>query len=338
LPPGRDRVHREIRIVRDDEVTTDGTPIGFPVRLGALDVGSNAIRYLLAEFSDRSRWAELESRRFAIRLGRDAFEAGALSPPMLDAAVEAAARFRRRLDDLGITGYRAVATSAVRESRNGGDLARRVRSEAGIDLETIDGAEEARLVWLAVRRRVPLGNEAWILADLGGGSIEVSVIDDGGIRASETHPFGTVRVLTDIATEGHDPAAMRRVLERHVSRLRIPEADDRAIAGTIITGGNAEALALLAGARPNGVGVRELRTDDLLRTLDRLAGLTVAQRVREIGLRPDRADVILPAAVIFERVVHLARADRVLVPGVGVEDGVLIELAENRSGASSARS
>lgn len=294
-----------------------------------MDVGSNAIRYSLAEFADVSRRVELESQRFAVRLGQDAFTTRVLSPPVLDAAVGAAVRFRQRLDDLGIVGYRAVATSAVRESRNGGELVDRVRRESGIHLETITGGEEARLVWLAVRQSVPLDDASWLLADLGGGSIELSRIDESGIRASETHPLGTVRLLADLSSETRDPEEFRSLLERYLARLQVPEGDEREVAGTIITGGNAEALSDITGAQLNSAGVREICAEDLRVALERLAGMTISERIRDLGLRDDRADVILPAAVVFDRVVKLVESDRILIPRVGVKDGVLIDLAEN---------
>lgn len=136
--------------------------------MGAIDVGSNAIRLLAVEFTDAGRWVELESQRLPIRLGHSAFLTGRLEEAAMAAAVEAMASFRRAFDTLGISRYRAVATSTVRESENGGELVRRVREESGIRLDTITGSEEARLVWLATRRRLDLGQRRWLLADVAG--------------------------------------------------------------------------------------------------------------------------------------------------------------------------
>ena len=148
-------------------------PSPFPLRIGAIDVGSNAIRLLAVEFTDPENWLELDSQRLPIRLGHSAFLTGRLDDRLMAAAIDAMATFRTKFDTLGISRYRAVATSAVRESENGGELVRRIRDESGIRLETITGSEEIRLVWLAARRRVKLDDRRWLLADLGGGSLEL---------------------------------------------------------------------------------------------------------------------------------------------------------------------
>jgi exopolyphosphatase / guanosine-5'-triphosphate,3'-diphosphate pyrophosphatase len=244
----------------------------------------------------------------------------------MSAAVEAAVRFRQRLDDLGISRYRAVATSAVRESRNGGELVEQMRREAGIHLETITGSEEARLVWIAVRHRIPYGRAPWLLADLGGGSIEISIVDRSGIRASESHPIGTVRLLEHLAGGWRDGQQFRRLIERYAARLRVPEGILDDLEGLVITGGNAEALGDLASGPPPAGGLTQITRGALQATLDELAAMTFDQRVRELGLREDRADVIVPAAIIFEQVARIANVDRILVPRVGVKDGLLYDL------------
>lgn len=292
-----------------------------------MDIGSNAIRYTVAEFNAVDRFIELESQRFAVRLGHDSFTSGYLSPESIRATVEAAVAFRQRLDDLGIGHYRAVATSAVRESRNGGELVETVRRESGIHLETISGSEEARLVWLAAHARVPLDQGSWILADLGGGSIEVSIIEDEGIHWSESHPMGTVRLVEDLASEAEDQQGFLELVERYASRLVLPEDAHRKVEGVILTGGNAEALADLVPAPPDERGVSEMTRKDLRRVLEMLAPMSDRERVERLGLREDRADVIVPAAVIFDRVAEMGAAERIIVPRVGVKEGVLLDLA-----------
>lgn len=307
----------------------------FPLRTAALDVGSNAIRFLVAEFSDAERFSALEAERLPVRLGHDAFTSGILSEASQDAALAAAVRFREELDRFGVAYYRAVATSAVRESRNGGELVDRIRRESGVRLETITGSEEARLVWLAVRHRMGLGDRPWILADLGGGSMEVSLVTESGIHWSQSHPVGTVRLLEDFGAGQVQGQDLLELLEHFTSRLSLPEEALGTIEGAIITGGNAEALADLI--RPGGVSnaPTELTRQELRAVLDRLAALTVAERIERLGLRPDRADVILPAAIVYHRVATLAATERIVVPRVGVREGVLYDmvgdLAEHRA-------
>jgi exopolyphosphatase / guanosine-5'-triphosphate,3'-diphosphate pyrophosphatase len=318
---------REDRIAHSDASTRNPIEVEFPLRIAALDVGSNAIRYVAAEFHDVDRFHELEGQRFSVRLGHDAFTTGILSATALDAAVECAVRFRHRLDDLGISRYRAVATSAVRESRNGGELVARVRRESGIHLETITGSEEARLAWIAVRSRVPFASKPWLLADLGGGSLEISIVGSEGIEASESHPMGTVRMLEDLSVAGASPAEFRNLVERYAARLSLPGGGSEDFDGVLITGGNAEALADLNLALGGSDNADELTRTDLRRLVDELTATDVEERIRRYGLREDRADVILPAGILFERVARLAGTERILVPRVGVKDGLLYDLA-----------
>ncbi len=266
----------------------------FPIRVSAVDIGSNAIRFTAAEFLDSSHHIDLEYHRVPVRLGQSAFLTGRLTDRNMDAAVEAMASFRRHLDTLGVKEYRAVATSAVRESRNGGEFVERVRRESGIRIETITGSEEARLVWLAVRDRFPPEGR-WMLVDLGGGSLEVSVVSQEGIEWTESHTMGTVRLLEDLGSTDPSPFEMNRLLEEYAGTLRLPRLGEEGLRGLIATGGNIEALADLAGAEPDGSGVSRLSLAGLGSTTERLGSMTNEERIEAEGLREDRADVIVPA-------------------------------------------
>jgi len=301
--------------------------------VAAIDIGSNAIRYVVAEVTDAGDYVQIEGERLAVRLGRDVFtRERRFTPATLDMAAEALGRIRRRLDDLGIANYRAVATSAVRESRNGGELIERVRRESGIHVETISGSEEARLVWLAVRHRLPLGPSRWFMMDLGGGSVELSVVDQEGILWNASHTLGSVRLLQAFEEDPPgelDGAAYRELLERYVHVLKAPEAVARwNPSGAIATGGNIEALADLASAPRSDAGVSVLALDSLRKVMERLDSLTMAERIEKLGLRVDRADVIVPAAVVYERVAEIAGAREILIPRVGVKEGLILDLID----------
>lgn len=301
----------------------------FPLRVAAVDIGSNAIRFSVAEFLDPGSRVELEYQRVPVRLGHSAFITGRLTAGNMDVAVEALSSFRRTLDTLGVRDLRVVATSAVRESRNGGELAERIRQESGLRLETITGSEEARLVWLAVRDRFPLEGR-WMLVDLGGGSLEVSVVRQSGIEWSESHTTGTVRLLEHLGgTESGTEKRLGRLLAEYTRTLRLPALDDEGLAGLIATGGNIEALAKLAEAPRDDRGVSRLPVLALKAVNRRLSDMTYRQRIDELGLREDRADVIIPAGHIYERVAELAGASEIVVPHVGVKDGVLLDLVED---------
>lgn len=309
------------------------SPPTFPFRVAAIDVGSNAIRFVVSEFVAPGTWTELDKQRVPVRLGHDVFLTGRLDPEAMRAAVEAMSFFRRSIDTLGVPRYRAVATSAVRESRNGGELADRIRRESGIHLETITGSEEARLVWIAVRHRVDLGDERWMTVDLGGGSLEVSEVSRDGIHWSESHTMGTVRLLEELGGVDGDPAAFRSLVSEYVGTLRIPDREDRTpIAGLLATGGNIESLAEISDCPPDERGVSRLPLKTLRKTIEALEDRTVEERMENWGLREDRADVIHPAGLLYERVAVLAGVDEIHVPHVGVKEGVVLDLADDVTG------
>jgi len=299
----------------------EGGAGGFPVRVAALDIGSNAIRYLATEFPGPGDGIELESHRFSVRLGSDAFTLGYLSETTLVAAIDAVRHFALRLRDLRISRHRAVATSAVRESLNRDEIIERIRSETGIDLETISAVEEARLGWVAVERRFRLPEGRWLLADLGGGSLELSLMGGGGIEAVRSLPLGSVRMLREVPSG--DPCDSLPLLRRAAAPISPPGDYSGRLAGVLIAGGSADAVGDLIG-RSRGDPVT---IEDLDRLLTRLCRLTLRQRIDELGLRPDRADVIIPAVVVFRRLAELAGEGGIRIPRVGVRDGIVFELA-----------
>lgn len=301
----------------------------FPLRVACIDVGSNAIRFGAAEFSSATRFTLLAQERIPVRLGHDVFLSGRMPPAVIDATVAALASFRQQMTALGITHCRAVATSATRESRNGDELIARAQRDAGVDLQLITGAEEGRLVHLAVRNRIALGRERFVLVDLGGGSVEVSLADHSGTLWVESHNVGSVRLLEELADAGDRPGAFRRLLEEYVATLRVPSVTrTMKPAGFIVTGGNMEAIARLAGAEPGADGVSVVTRRALRAVIETVSRLSYRQRVEQLGLKEDRADVVLPGAMIIERLAEMTGARRILVPYVGLKEGVLLDIVD----------
>jgi exopolyphosphatase/guanosine-5'-triphosphate,3'-diphosphate pyrophosphatase len=295
-----------------------------------VDTGSNAIRFMVADFVSPTLYEPIHMQREPVRLGHQVFLDGRLTNQTMDAAVRAFAGFREEIDRLEVGHVRAVATSAVREAANGEILVERIGREAGIRLEVITGSEEARLVHLAVGSRIDLKGGQWILVDLGGGSVEVSLADDSGMLWSQSHTMGSVRLLEELSSSADDPGRFRRLLSDYISVLRIPDPSQYwTPSGVIATGGNIEALALLAAATPDGNGVSALPLEDLRRVIEHLSRLSYRERIDQLELREDRADVILPAAMVYLRIAELAGADTLLVPHVGVKEGILLDLVDD---------
>jgi len=306
------------------------SPRQFPFRVGCVDAGSNAIRFLAAEFTEPTEFEPLAYERVPVRLGHQVFLTGQLAPQAMEGAAIAFASFRDQMKELELDAFRAVATSAIREAENGQELVDRLKDETGIELEMISGSEEARLVHLAVASRVDLTGGQWILTDLGGGSVEVSLVDDMGMLWSESHTMGSVRILEELSETEADPSGFQRLLSDYVSTLRIPSPVQYwSPAGFVATGGNIEALANLAGTPKNPLGVARLPAADLRSAIDLLSHLSYHERITQLGLREDRADVILPAAMVYHHLARLASAKEILVPGVGVKEGILLDLVDD---------
>lgn len=303
----------------------------FPLRCAAMDVGSNAIRMVLAEFRNPSRYRVLERMRVPVRLGEAVFQTGWISPETMEAALEAFRDFRRSMVEHEVVVHRAVATSATREAKNGPALLERVRTDSGIALEMIQGTEEARLVALGVRARISLSRGASLILDVGGGSSELALVANGEISLVESHDLGAVRLLE----RGGDPPGSQSLhfIQEKIATSRFPLLDSlrgRSVSRLIGTGGSIETLATLGvngamGARRKPIPLPVPRLRSLL---EKMAALPPEERAREFELRPDRADVIVPAGAIFEYVARRTKVREVMVPFVGLIDGLLLDLAQ----------
>lgn len=313
------------------------------LRVAAIDAGSNAIRFVAADFARDAALAEEPSivarLRFPVRLGHGVFTQGLLDADAMGEAAKAFRDFRAELDRLGLgvdpRRHRAVATSATREAVNRDEFLTGIQRETGILLEPVSGAEEARLVHLAARRRVNFSGGRWWLVDLGGGSVEVSVVNDRGIFVSKSHRLGTVRLLETMTAAGKCSKTVREWVAEALQGVAVPDvprsarapAGDRRPVGFAATGGNAEAVAKLALGQVDPSRAAVISKRQLDAVVHVLAAMTVRERIEKLGLRPDRADVVLPAALVYQYFAELAGVDRVVLPNVGLKDGVLLELA-----------
>lgn len=320
-------------------------------RFCAIDVGSNAIRLRIVEADASSRtdvpqlallpgekgstWRDVLSLRAPVRLGGEVFVNGRLTPASIGQACAALKDFRREIDVARVAAYRATATSAVREAQNGSTLVERARREAGIELDVIEGVEEARLIQLAVTRRMPTLEKRALLVDVGGGSTELTVLENGQSTFSISLPIGTVRLLETFLKNAETVGADKTRLIREAVDRAYAEAKAQlgrgSFASVVATGGSIDSLAELCPAKKNAAAPKAGRGVDVeaMRVLfAKMAQMTPEARAKTYGLRPDRADTILPAASIFIRVAELAKADTILAPGVGLKEGILEELVD----------
>ena len=290
-------------------------------RLAAIDAGSNAIRVVIAELAP-TEVVRIEAERIPVRLGHGAFTTGAFDSETIDQAVAAFVHFRERFDHHGVSTYRAVATSAVRNASNRDVLLHRLYHEAGIELEVIEGEEEARLVRKAVLHAFGGAQQMpRAILDLGGGSLEVN-LKQGSAWRGYSLPVGTVRLLETFGLEGAIADAEAGMVRRYTATLMQPIA--RAASGVstaAVTGGNAEALAKIFGEPSFELAALE-------KGLPALVGATVEERMAKFGVKRDRAEVLGIAALVFATVARQLGLQKLHAPGVGVREGVLIELGE----------
>jgi len=300
-----------------------------PVHIAAIDAGSNALRLSVARAYSALDIEPIHMERYPLRLGESVFLRHRFSEEIFKKSVKAFRHLREVMDDLGVTRYRAVATSATREARNRHAFVRTIKRRSGISLEVISAAEESRLGREAVL--AALGPEALprCIVDLGGGSLEVSILKDHAVEQGGQLPVGTVRLMTTLNLPGVIRPVQAEQVRRYVRALLESKLAPRPNLGESIAvalGGNAETLANIApGPREHGLPTVEL---SLLRArLPDILKRDVRERMKAYAVRRDRADVIGIAAITFITLGRYLNLRTFATPGVGVREGLLQEIA-----------
>lgn len=300
-----------------------------PLLAAAIDIGSNAMRLRIASVGEDGHIKPLFAHREAVRLGADAFSSGVLRDETIARTEEAFDRFRAILNRYPVERLRATGTSALREAANGDRLIDRIRKRFGITIEVIPGEEEGRLIHQAIYQRLPdLRKQRVLLIDVGGGSVEITLCVRGTIVALESFRMGTVRLL-NLFHAADDPDAFHHLLHEYIAAMRAKvrqEIAGRRIDCCVGTGGNLETMADLAVSLLERDRNNRLDYAALDQLGERLEALSCAERIERLGLRPDRADVIVPAVLVVKSVMELVGDVPLLVPGVGLAEGVLVDL------------
>lgn len=299
--------------------------------ISAIDIGSNAIRMIVGEVRDQ-RLRIVKKYRAPVRLGKDVFKNGMISEQTLHQAEDAFTRFRQINRKYAIKHCRAVATSAVREAKNKDVFQKDIARVSGIQVEVIDGIEEARLIHTAVQREVDLSRKRILLIDVGGGSVEVTFSENGLMSATQSFPMGTVRMLQMLnerklgekglkVVMGEFIRPLSHYIESHIGPSRAELA--------VGTGGNLECMGRLKIQLLHRTPNTLVSLEELTRISERLETYSVAERIEKLDLRPDRADVIVPAVILVKTILRQAGVDKILIPGVGLRDGLLWSVAES---------
>jgi exopolyphosphatase / guanosine-5'-triphosphate,3'-diphosphate pyrophosphatase len=260
---------------------------------------------------------KLEYVRFPLRLGHDVFSTGRISEKSVEKFKKLMRAFKLLVELYEVTDYMFCATSAMRESENGSQLADEVQEELGITINIIDGNREAELINKAISSF--LTEKTYLHIDVGGGSTELNLYVAGKKIKTRSFKIGSVRVL-----EHTDSPVMWEDMEKWVKENVRKEFGKVTAVGT---GGNISKIFELAKQRPGKTlsikKVREIRT--------MIESYTIEQRIYQLQMNPDRADVIIPATDIYTKVMEWGNATSILVPEVGLKDGIMMHLYEKNT-------
>jgi exopolyphosphatase/guanosine-5'-triphosphate,3'-diphosphate pyrophosphatase len=289
------------------------------LKFAAVDIGSNAVRLLLSgvfEDGDSPTFRKMSLVRMPIRLGDDAFTQKRISENKVTQLLKTMVGFHHLIDSFQPLGFMACATSAMREAENGLQIREQILHESGIDVEIINGKKEAQIIFENKSSDMFGGNNAYLYADIGGGSTEITLFSEGRIITSESFNIGTIRILEGLVTK-----AYWKKMKQWLKNCTTPYPSIAAIG----SGGNINKVFRLANAKTG----KPLSDNKMMKVRRFLKHFTVEQRIRELGLRPDRADVIIPALDIYLKIMKWSGIRRIYVPQIGLADGIVRILYKN---------
>ena len=286
-----------------------------PTSFAAIDIGSNAVRLLIKQLKERDGqpvFAKVLLLRVPLRLGFDVFAGEKISEQKEKNMIRLMKSYAQLMKIYKVKHYRACATSAMRDALNGRDIIKAIRKKTGIDIEIIDGQEEAQMVYNNHIEYMEDRQGNYMYVDVGGGSTEINMLAQGELVCSRSYNIGTVRILSNAVKESEWER-----LKQDMAALA------QSYPGTNIigSGGNINKLYRLAEKKDK----KQLRiTVPTLRALyEDLKSLSVDERMEKYSLKADRADVIVPAGEIFLTITNIIGAEYIYVPVIGVADGII---------------
>lgn len=298
-------------------------------KFAAIDIGSNAIRLLVAnvieEENKNPKFKKSSLVRVPIRLGQDVFVDGMISEKNAERMVNAMKSYRLLMDIHGVEKYMACATSAMREAKNGSEVVEKIKKKAGIKIDIIDGKREAEIIASTDLHNIIAKEKDYLYVDVGGGSTEFTIFSNGKIKTSRSFKIGTVRLLNGIVEDSY-----WKNIEKWIKK----NTKDLKRLSLIGSGGNINKLYKMSGTT---IG-EPLSYIYLNAQYQFLQSLTYEERISELGLNPDRADVIIPATKIYLSACKWSGARKIYVPKIGLADGIIktlfFETSKNGKNAS----
>ncbi|WP_455109152.1 Ppx/GppA phosphatase family protein [Porphyromonas sp.] len=282
-----------------------------------IDIGSNAVRLLikcLNEPGSSEPLSKVQLVRVPLRLGEDAFTEGRISKKKAKQLISLMKAYSSLMEIYEVTAWRACATSAMRDAENGQELVERIYEKTGIKIEIIDGKEEARLISSDLMRSLAgRDGDTYLYVDVGGGSTELNLVQGDQLIDSRSFDIGTIRQLS-----GRVRDEVREAFAEHIHELRARFGELQLVG----TGGNINKL-LRLGAPSERANINILPVESLREVANQLRQYTPEERMQLFRLKPDRAEVIVPAADIFLTVSELTGASEIIVPTKGLADGIV---------------
>ncbi|HET9317404.1 MAG TPA: Ppx/GppA phosphatase family protein [Vicinamibacteria bacterium] len=310
-----------------------------PRPVAVLDLGASAVRLVVAEAPPGQPIRILEEASRGVLLGKDTFTNGKLGRAAIESTLKALEGFRRLMDTYGVVRYRAVATSAIREAQNRDAFLDRVRLRTGIDVEIIDGTEENRLTYMAVREtlrhRPGLLAQDTLLVEVGGGSADISFLRKGQPIHSGTYPLGSVRMRQSLASWQGTQEQGTRLLRRHIHNV----VDDirremplREAKNFIALGGDVRFAAEQMQAQNDGDGLPLLPREPFLSFVDQITSYDVEQLIEQYRLHQADAETLVPALLAYRELVIETGAEGVVVPDASLRGGLLLDITQAETG------
>ncbi len=287
------------------------------LKFAAIDIGSNAVRLLfmnVIEDNGDTYFKKSELIRMPVRLGEDAFfNDGVIGEEKIEKLMHTISAFKHLMIVQDVVSYRACATSAMREAANSIQIIDYIRDSTGVSIEVIDGQQEAELVYS--NRIVEMINKEtpYLYVDVGGGSTEMTLFSGKKAITSGSFNIGTIRFLNGEVSQ-NEYRRMKKFLKEITVKYKNIEL--------IGSGGNINKLFRLSGKK-EGV---PLTVKQLKEIYKYLKSFTIEERIRDLGFNPDRADVIIPATELFLKIMKWTQARKVLIPRIGVPDGIVHQL------------
>jgi len=315
-----------------------------PKLVGVIDIGANAVRMVIAQVGADRRIEVLERVQRAVRLGHDTFASGRLSQRTMAAALAILRDYRKLLDTYKVESVRAVATSAVREAANADAFVDRVAMGADLDLEVLDPGEESRLTVSAVRQAVSgvvdLSQTRALVAEVGGGSTLLTLLDNGVITASASYALGSVRLQEQLAAsqapQAHAVDLLRHQIANVVEAIKRAMPLDR-VQLFIAVGDEARFAAQQTGQRgPSAEAVSTVEAKPFDRLVADCARLTAEKLSKKHGLPLQSTERLVPAFLIHHALLHATPVDRMVVCNVSMRDGLLLDMARRATGEDDA--